>query len=178
MKRLLPILIGSLCAATALATTYVRVEKDGSKTYSDRPIPGGVPVELAPAQTYASPGTTSSGNSNVPAEQRLVEQQTEDFRYLSCEISPKHDSTFQNPEQVSISVNLNPSLRAVDTAVVTVDGTPIPGANSTAMVMTSVNRGSHTVSAVVKDRFGKILCRATATFHVFKPSVNLPARRN
>ena len=35
----LVILLGSLLAASAaLATTYVRVEKDGTKTYSDRPI--------------------------------------------------------------------------------------------------------------------------------------------
>ena len=36
-------------ASSVLATTYVRVEKDGTKTYSDRPLPGGQPVELEPA---------------------------------------------------------------------------------------------------------------------------------
>ena len=44
MKRSLPVLVlASLCVvSTAQATTYVRVEKDGTKTYSDRPIPGGL----------------------------------------------------------------------------------------------------------------------------------------
>ena len=57
MKRSsLVVLLGSLCAvSTALATTYVRVEKDGTKTYSDRPMPGGQPVDLQPAQTYSAP---------------------------------------------------------------------------------------------------------------------------
>jgi hypothetical protein len=54
MKRAsLVILLGSLLAASASqATTYVRIEKDGSKTYSDRPLPGGHPVDIEPAQTY------------------------------------------------------------------------------------------------------------------------------
>ena len=55
--RLLLVLVSVAAASAALATTYVRVEKDGSKTYSDRPLPGGQPVELEPAQTYSPPPT-------------------------------------------------------------------------------------------------------------------------
>ena len=56
MKRLsLTLVLGSLIAVTAQATTYVRVEKDGTKTYSDRPIPGGQPIDVQPAQTYSAP---------------------------------------------------------------------------------------------------------------------------
>src|SRR4051812_46503667 len=88
----LAVLLGSLCVlSTAQATTYVRVEKDGTKTYSDRPIPGGQVVDLQPAQTYSVPAasgyTPRSSDSN----------ELTDFRYDSCPISPQHDSTFTNP---------------------------------------------------------------------------------
>ena len=75
MKRLsCTFVLGSLCiASAALATTYVRVEKDGTKTYSDRPMPGGQPVEVQPAQTYSAP-PVAPGSSNLPREQQLVEQ--------------------------------------------------------------------------------------------------------
>ena len=39
-------LVSMAAAPAALADTYVRVEKDGTKTYSDRPLPGGKPVVL------------------------------------------------------------------------------------------------------------------------------------
>jgi glutamine synthetase len=47
-------------ASIACATTYVRVEKDGTKTYSDRPLPGGQPVELESAQTYSARNRSAS----------------------------------------------------------------------------------------------------------------------
>jgi len=40
-----------------------------------------------------------------------------------------------------------------------------------------VYRGSHTVSVAIKDRYGRMLCDATSTFHVFQPSLNSPARQ-
>ncbi len=70
-RALLVIFIGSLLAASAaLATTYVRVEKDGTKTYSDRPLPGGQPVDIQPAQTYSAPATPARRTAIVRAKNR------------------------------------------------------------------------------------------------------------
>jgi hypothetical protein len=52
-RQTLALLLGSLCATAALATTYVRTEKDGTKTYSDRPIPGGQPIDVQPRRRTA-----------------------------------------------------------------------------------------------------------------------------
>jgi hypothetical protein len=178
MKRLSLFLLASLCAASAVATTYVRVEKDGSKTYSDRPIPGGQPVELATTQTYSAPADSSSSTSSqTPREQQLLEQM-DDFRYESCAITPATDTTFTNPESVNVDVAMNPALRPVDSITVTLDGQPLPGGpNAMSATLTTVYRGTHTIVAVVKDRFGKTLCQATSSFHVLRPSLNSPARR-
>jgi hypothetical protein len=164
----------ALLAATsvALATTYVRVEKDGTKTYSDRPIPGGVPVEVEPAQTYQAPPRSPAASG--PAEQRLLEQM-DDFKYTRCSVTPANDETFTNPENVAISVSLEPSQRAQDTLTLAVDGAVV-ATNLPSWVMRPVDRGTHTVVVEVKDRYGRVLCTASSSFHVMRPSLNMPRR--
>jgi hypothetical protein len=179
MKRSLVILLGSMLAASAaFATTYVRVEKDGSKTYSDRPLPGGQPVDIEPAQTYSSPPPSPLGSSsgNLPREQQLL-REMDNFRYASCTLTPKNDETFTNPESVGVSLLLSPPLRAGDVVQLLVDGVPQAGQSIFSFAIPQPFRGSHAVTASVKDRYGKTLCTASSTFHVFRPSINSPARR-
>jgi hypothetical protein len=177
MKTLF-LLLGTLCVvSTAVATTYVRVEKDGTKTYSDRPLPGGQPVELEPAQTYSAPQQPATGprdSSRAPAEQRLLEQM-DNFRYSSCKLSPENESTFTNPQSVSISVQLEPNLRPNDVVTLSVDGQVV--GNSLTHLLEPVHRGSHTVLVSVKDSYGREICSARTTFHVFRPSLNMPRRQ-
>jgi hypothetical protein len=178
MKRVSAVFLLTLCAVTALAETYVRVEKDGSKTYSDRPLVGGQPVDIQPAQTYSAPPPPAIGgtNSKLPREQQLLREMS-DFRYSSCALTPKGDETFQNPESVSVGVALQPPLRPSDVVDLRVDGAAAPAPGALSFVISQPNRGAHTASVVVKDRYGKTLCNASTTFHVFRASVNSPARR-
>ena len=179
MKRVFAVvLLSSLCAATALAETYVRVEKDGSKTYSDRPLVGGQPVEIQPAQTYSAPPPPPVGNtnSNLPREQQLLKEMT-DFRYASCVLTPTREETFQNPVSVSVAVVLQPALRPGDVVDLRIDGTPVPGPNALSYAIPQPSRGAHTASVLIKDRYGKTMCNQGTTFHVFRASVNSPARR-
>jgi hypothetical protein len=176
MKRLL-MLLGSLCVATTVtATTYVRVEKDGTKTYSDRPLPGGHPVELEPAQTYSAPPPTgvTPPRSSVPSEQRLL-QDMDDFRYASCAISPANDESFTNPPSVPISVQLQPGLRPRDQVTLSVDGQVV--GSTLSHVLQPAHRGAHTAQVVIRDAYGRELCSSSTTFHVFRPSVNMPRRQ-
>ncbi|HEY6124653.1 MAG TPA: hypothetical protein VIV63_08385 [Steroidobacteraceae bacterium] len=173
MKRFpLVVLLGSLCAvSTALATTYVRVEKDGTKTYSDRPIPGGQPIDVQPAQTYSSPPVNyaPSSSSSDDAEP--------DFRYESCTVTPANDATFTNPESVTIQARTNPPLRGSDVISMTVDGSRANGADARSHLMTPVNRGTHTVAVTVTSDDGRVLCTSSSSFHVQRPSLNSPARQ-
>jgi hypothetical protein len=174
MRRSLPILVlGSLCVVSiAQATTYVRVEKDGTKTYSDRPIPGGEPIDLKPAQGYSAP--PPSGISSRPRD-----QEPDNFSYQSCSVTPANDSTFTNPETVSISLATNPGLRSRDTVIMTVDGQAVgqPGTVSYTMAA-PVNRGTHTVSVTITDQHGRTVCSVSSQFHVMHPGLNSPAAPN
>jgi hypothetical protein len=177
MKRAPVILLAALAGSTAFATTYVRVEKDGTKTYSDRPIPGGTPIEIQSAQTYSSPASPApSGAIGVPREEQLLREMGNAFRYDSCALTPASDQTFTNPESVSVSVSLSPSLRAGDSVDLRVDGASVGGAEALSATLKPVFRGSHTITVTVKDRYGRALCNSSSTFHVFQPSLNSPTR--
>ena len=175
MNRSFPavLLVALFAVSTAMATTYVRVEPDGTKTYSDRPIPGGKAIDVQPAQSYTpvpvDPSTSVSSSSSGGAE--------EEFRYEGCQISPANDQTFTNPESVSISVSTIPSLRATDVMVLTVDGQRANGPDGHSHLMTPVDRGTHNVSVTVTSREGRSMCSASASFHVQRPSLNSPARQ-
>jgi hypothetical protein len=177
MKRLtlplMALLVTMAAASAALATTYVRVEKDGSKTYSDRPLPGGQPIELQGAQTYSAPPVTST--ENLPAEQKLL-RGIDDFKYSSCTLTPPKDETFVNPENVPISVSTTPAIRPGDVIIFSVDGRPA-GNGSGSFVMAPVERGTHTVQVSIKDAYGRELCRSSTEFHVHRPSIYSPGRR-
>jgi hypothetical protein len=149
------------------------VEKDGSKTYSDRPLPGGQPVELQGAQTYSAPPATP--NPNLPAEQRLL-QGIDDFLYSSCTLSPAKDETFVNPESVAISVSTSPPLRPGDVVNFSVDGRPM-GNGLKDILLSPVERGTHQVLVSIKDGYGRELCASNTEFHVRRPSIYSPGRR-
>jgi len=174
MKRASLILLGSLLATTgALAATYVRVEKDGTKTYSDRPLPGGQQVDIQPAQTYSAPAPASPART---VEQREV-MEAASFRY-ECALAPRNEETLQNPENVTLSVALTPGLRVGDTVRFAMDGTEVPGEQgSTSATIAFPDRGSHTANVRVTDRFGKTVCDMTSTFHVARTNLNSPTRR-
>jgi hypothetical protein len=151
----------------------VRVEKDGTKTYSDRPIPGGEPVDLQPAQTYSAPNENVSPrttSANTPAPDS-------NFRYDSCSVMPANDSTLMNPESVSITANTSPPLRGGDFISMTVDGQRANGSDSRSHTMAPVNRGTHVVAITVTSPAGAVLCSSTSSFHVQQPGLNSPARQ-
>ncbi len=175
MKRLSLLMASLAVASAALATTYVRVEKDGTKTYSDRPIPGGQPVDLEPAQTYSSPAPSTPASSNLPSEQQTPEQ---DRRLPIPELQSHagERATFTNPLNVPVSVTVVPAVRAGDVAQLTIDGKPA-AANALNGLLEPAYRGAHSAQITIKDSFGRVLCSASVTFHVMRPSVNMPARR-
>lgn len=179
MSRAFFITMSSLLAATALvgptqATTYVRVEKDGTKTYSDRPLPGGQPIEIEPAQTYSAP-PSSPVDRNRPREEREL-MDAANFKYTVCSLSPKNNETYTNPQTVAVALALSPMLRGGDDAKISVDGTVVNANGALNATLEMPDRGTHSVTAQVTDRFGKSVCEASTTFHVQRPSINSPTR--
>ena len=171
---LLAALAALAVAGVAVAATYRWVDAQGVVHYSDTPQPGAQQIQLPPAQTYhAVPVPAVQPHSDAPPP----------AAYQSCVIAqPTAGQSLFAPELVRISVQLQPSLRPGDVLTVTLDGAALMPVSESevAFEASQVDRGEHTVNAVVHDGGGKVACSAAAvTFYVQRTSLlgpSAPAR--
>ncbi|HUA87863.1 MAG TPA: DUF4124 domain-containing protein [Steroidobacteraceae bacterium] len=173
MRTLLFTLISLACAA-ALAgpTVYKWVDENGVVHFSDQPHANAQKVQVDPPQTYqsgqypaAAPPPASGDAPAGPA-------------YQSCAIArPLEQETYNNVDSLGIAVSTDPMLRPGDQIYISVDGAALNGGAPTGQnfTLTPVDRGTHTVSASVRDPSGATVCQtATVTFNVHQASVRNP----
>ena len=174
MRRSLPILVlASLCVvSTAQATTYMRVEKDGTKTYSDRPIPGGEPID---AETRAGLlGARAIGNLEPAARAAGTAGQFQlpELHRYARERFDVHQSrngahrAGDEPQSASWRYRDHDGRRSIRGA-----------ARHHELHMTApVNRGTHTVSVTITDQYGKIGVHREFGVPCHASRVELPGR--
>jgi hypothetical protein len=86
----------------------------------------------------------------------------------SCAITqPAPEASFFAPE--SVAVGVSPALQPGDQLAVTLDGAPL-GSGGGSFQIQQPDRGAHTVSALVRDAEGKLVCQSSITFYVQRPS--------
>ena len=161
------------CAATVAATVYRWVDENGVTHYSDQPHENAEKVTVAAPQTYSaakgySPSTTASPKTATAT--------------YSCAVAqPANDATFQNTSTVSFAAQSNPAPVNGDQMVLLLDGAKVPNfpTSGGSLTLDSVDRGQHTVQAVVQDSTGKAVCQSTpVTFTVLQASVLNPNNPN
>src|ERR1017187_408005 len=121
------------------------------------------------AQPYPGTPATAPPAAPPPAERANA--------YQSCAITqPAPETSLYAPDSVDVSVRVNPALRPGDQLGVLVDGVALqPVGDGATFQVLQPDRGTHTVSAEVRDAQGTVLCSAAAvTFSVQRPSVNTP----
>ena len=153
-------------------TTYRWVDAQGVVHYSDTPQPGAQVIHLPSAQTYQAPA--------APAAQRKTAAVTDPASpYQSCGIAePAADASFFAPETIPVTVALASGLRTGDQLAVMMDGQPVDPTTPGGLQyqVPGPDRGAHSVTALVRDAGGKVVCHAApVTFYVQRPSVNSPA---
>lgn len=178
MKRLgwplgavsLAALIGAVAALGAdqsTTTTYRWVDAQGVVHYSDTPQPGAEQLKIHAAQTYSAPSVSgaANGRGTDPAAESV---------YRSCAVlRPGADQTFYAPEDVTVSVSLEPQLRTGDQISVTMDGTALRPIDESALRfrVSEPDRGAHSLSVTVRDASGNVVCTSSGvTFYVQRPS--------
>ena len=151
---------------------YKTVDEDGNVSYSDV-APADLEtraestIELEINNTYnakdASPApTNNSGNGSGGAGSIVSTGNTpvsgaESAGYQNITISaPAPDANLRsNSGDVSLSISLQPSLRPGDQVRFFLDGKPVGTVNGTSLALTNIDRGTHTLAAVVLDSAGK-----------------------
>ncbi len=162
-----------MSATAAPTTVYKWVDEKGVTHYSDQPHPNATTVDVRPAQTVSSAPVPSVSSPNTAVSD-------EEPAYTTCELyRPENDEVFLNTSTVTAKLRLEPKLAPGDQVGIAIDGKrqanqPRTG---TEFVLTGVERGTHSVFAVVANAQGKPLCTtAPVTFHVRQPSVQAPVK--
>jgi hypothetical protein len=160
MKHLLLTLFLVLATGTAQAqNVYKVVRPDGTILFTDSPSPGDDaeqvdvrPLNSAPAR--ASPTDAFDDSAAVEAEVGYSE-----FRITS----PANDTSFWDTAgNVNVDLSLEPTLRAGHKIDLLLDGQSVGSGKSTAITLTEVDRGTHSIQAVVKDSADKVVARSNA----------------
>jgi len=158
-------------SAGALAGVYRWVDANGVVHYSDQPQPGAAKVQVAPPQTYQAPplpasgGTDQSSSDSAPVASSC---------YL---LAPMQDQVYMNTSTVNGRVQLSVPLNPGDRLSVVLDGTQreVGGDGSGGFTVLGVERGTHTLAALVQTQDGQQRCQTqTVTFHVRQPSLQSP----
>ena len=166
--------------AVAAAATYRWVDADGVH-YSDQPHSGAEKIYLGQTQAASSATLDSAGASPraptaAASARRRVEQL---FQYSSCAVvQPADDQVLLAVDSVTAAIEPHPAKRPNDHAVLRVDGAQIEAATADQLDfrITPIERGTHTLSAELRDSNNRVVCRSDQiTFHVRQPSVMAPA---
>lgn len=175
----------TLTSVSALAQIYTWKDADGNTIYSDRPHPGAETIELRPTNTVEPPANPQSSQNDNMASGDGDEQQDSGRSYRSLEIaSPANDEAIRSNEgTLSLTVNTDPPLSSGHLMRVVMDGelreeaVAGNGQATQTLNLSNIDRGSHTIAAVVYDARGNVVQSTPAiTVHLQRTSVNQPGR--
>lgn len=163
MKHIAPVLCLATCLALACAAAqaqqvYKIVKPDGSVEFTDAPPPDtpAEQIEVQPLNTtppLVPPDSASS--QSAPAEHP---------GYSEFRITRPGDgeSIRDNAGNVNIDLELKPKLLAGDTIDLYLDGQSVGGGRSTAITLSDMDRGTHSLQAVVKSPAGQVMARSNS----------------
>lgn len=143
---------------------YKYTLSNGDVVYSDKPPPADQAEEitLEPLQGFNLPPAPSLNTTAAKREPEPVGY--EEFKVTS----PTNDQTIRdNGGNVPVSLSLLPGLQGGHSIEVLMDGQSIGSGGGTSVTLTEVDRGTHTVQALIKDDAGKEIARSNSViFHL------------
>lgn len=187
-RRYLPLALGALFSVIslpALAQIYTWKDANGNTIYSDQPHPDAKIIDLPATNTVQPPAPRSAAHSNDASRAGTASGQTADGQYRVLEIaSPADDEAIRNNEgTLSLTVNTEPPLSSGHLMRVLMDGELREealagnGQPSQRLNLSDIDRGSHTLTAVIYDARGNLVQSSPAiTVHLQRTSVNQPGR--
>jgi hypothetical protein len=182
MRKCLILLFAFTATSVSGAPAWTWVDANGQVHYSDTPVPGAKQIELTGAQGFGTPSRAQA--PAAPANQQQAARSgdrsqagaTQRYRTFNI-VSPKQQETLWNTgSMVTVQVELDPPLQPGHHLDVFLDAQR-RNLNSTGPEITldGIERGIHTVQAVVVDQSGNEVLRSVATtFMVQQTSIQNP----
>jgi hypothetical protein len=170
------ILLSALSGTTASAApAWTWVDAEGTRHYSDRPVPGAEQVELAGAQAFGSARTQRVARTSGQGDTAGVPG-----AYQSIEVlSPAEQETLWNiGTNLPVRVRIQPALQPGHRYDLLLDGQR-RNVNTAAASVTlpDVFRGEHSLQVVVIDSAGAEIMRSPSrVFYVQQTSTLNPNR--
>jgi hypothetical protein len=150
-------------------------DANGVTQFSDRPVPGARRITIYSSSAAPAAGPVTGGPA--PAATAAPDSQAA-ASYQSLEIwSPASgESFFGTDAAVIVRLRSEPSLAPKDRLLLYLDGKLVEGsANSYDYTLANLERGAHSLSAVIVDAAGEEKIRsAPRVFHVKLPTINEP----
>ncbi len=177
MKTLRLLLAPALLVLPVLATAdiYKSIGPDGTVVYSDQPSPGAEKIRVQQPSTYTPPPLPK-----FQPTQRASDQAAPAYERLSV-VSPKPEETIRDNEGTVIATfAVKPALQTDQghRLVVLLDGNRQKPISVTRIQFNNVDRGAHTIQAMVIDGNGKTLIESDpVTFYLHRQSIHFPARQ-
>ncbi len=160
--------------SVSAAGVYKNVQPDGTIVYSDRPAEGAEEIKLPELQTYTPAPIPESDTAGAAR----TEAGSESAGYKTVAISsPENDATLRdNAGNVSVNLRIEPPLKPNHTVDIRMDGKSIGKGRGSAVNLTNVDRGTHTLEAVIVDESGKEIGRTgSVVFHLNRASIRKKA---
>lgn len=165
-------LLGLLTTLPAGAAIYKWTDEKGLVHFSDEPHPGAEQLTVKQPPVYHSPPV------DLQSEQQATTAAVSGYQEFGI-VQPQPEATVRNnPGTVIVRFRIEPALRPGDHIQVLLDGQPKGTGATTTVALHRVVRGTHTLTAVIEDKAGKVLARASpVTFYMHRPSVHIPANK-
>lgn len=166
-------------ASQAQSTTSHReiwewTDANGVRHFSDAPAPGAKRVVI----TGHTPTTVPPSRAPSATTAARPADKAAQVEYSSLEIwSPENGSSFFGADAVvDVRLRSEPELAPNDRLLTYLDGKLIEGDNAYEHSLSNLDRGVHSVTAVILDNKGNEKIRsAPVVFHIKPPTVNRPA---
>lgn len=165
MRVIVLLLAATLAVPVAAAEVYKTTDEAGNVIFSDQPSPEAETIRIQETQTIPADGAPPfTYTPPAPAVQPYTK--------LSI-VSPVNDEAMRPEDQaVRIVARAEPAFRGQDTYVLILDGQEHGSGKSSTFVLNDLERGTHSVSVVLRDPTGAELIRSEPVmFHVLRTTV-------
>ena len=144
-----------LISVSNAETVYKTVDAEGNVYFSDTKTENAEIIKIKDAQIIDLPKIRSS---DVSKKEPIHDVATYSELVI---ISPKDDSTVRNSAgEIKINLNIVPELKQTDTVLLFVDGKQVLSGRSPQLLLSNIDRGTHTIEAAIKNEPGDILIRS------------------